>query len=281
MWKTHSAGVDWLTTTSQINTKECEKSEDVALTTLSEALRDGHKLKPQNRLGFSGMGAGHVFVGRSSTHQMVQVGGNVAHRFALRLREENEDAKVTRIDFEVTLRDDQEDERRARAAFKALEEKDFRTAQGRQTVASIISRPRNGDTLYIGSRVSESYCRFYNKSLESGGALGNGLWRCEREQKGATARMAWEAFCVSGAPTELCYNVVKAAFQDAGFCYELPDQGEVVRLETIRDVTDDERQQRWFREMISRTAQEQEARHGEGHVERLLGLKSATKPKSL
>jgi hypothetical protein len=89
------------------------------------------------------------------------------------------------------------------------------------------------------------------------------------------ARVAWDAFTVAESPTQLAFNVVKATFQDWGFAYDLPDEGEVVRLPTLYEATDEERQERWFREMISSTAQKIEERRGAGYVEKLLGLKSS------
>jgi hypothetical protein len=275
VWKTYSSGVDWVTTTAPLHSDECDKTEDLALTTLSEQLRDGHRMRPQKRLQFDGLATPHVFVGRSTTHQMVQVSGGIAHRFALRLREEVKNARVTRLDFEATLRDKIPDEKRAREAFKAAEAKDFRTPSGRQVVADIKCRPRCGDTLYIGARTSDRFGRFYNKSAESGGTLEDGLWRCECEQKGKIAPLSWSAFCESESPSQLAFNVVKATFQDWGFAFDLPDEGEVVRLPTVYEATDEERTERWFREMISSTAQKIEERRGAGYVEKLLGLKSA------
>ncbi len=179
------------------------------------------------------------------------------------------------------MQEEEAEERRARKAHAALESADYRTATGRQTVANLISRPSCGDTLYIGARVSESSLRFYNKTAESGGTLAERLWRCEREHKGRTARLAYDAFCISDEPTQLCFNVVKASFQDAGFLYELPEQGDVVRLPTVHEKSDNDRQEDWLSKLVARTAQQIEERRGPGHVERLLGLKSAKPNKSV
>jgi DNA relaxase NicK len=274
MWKTWSAGVDWVTATSKPGSPHEDGLVAVSLDAISDNVREGHSERLVRRLGYDGVQAGSVFIGQRDDGLMVQAGGAASHRLAMKLKEVVPDVKITRLDFEVTVQGAEAEPHRARAAYKTLEAASFRTAEERQVSCQLIHRPRHGDTLYIGSRTAARFSRIYDKTAEQRGQVAPNLWRYEVEQKRKTARDAWAAWCEADSPTRLALNVVVATFQAQGLDMDFVEHSEPQRLPSSYEPTDDERRMAWLKTHVSRTAQRMADVHGSEAVAKALGLKS-------
>ena len=273
MWKTFSSGVDWFTTTAGKDSDEIGALDDLGLELLSESLKEAHQIHKQNIEGYQGTRMGSVFVGFRNDGMMLQVTGGAAHQAAGRLKERVPNAKLSRIDFEITVQGEDGDEHHARRLYREIDAKDFRTPKGRRFSAEVKHRPRRGDTLYVGSPTSDRYGRVYNKTAEQRGKVAPNLWRYEVEHHRKPAQKAWAAFCASDSPTSITRDVVVATFEDKGLDMSFVDNSTPHRLPTSYEPTDDERRLEWLSSHVSKTVRQLEDRLGAEAVAKALGLK--------
>jgi DNA relaxase NicK len=188
------------------------------------------------------------------------------------LKEVNPNAKITRLDYELTVQGDEEDPNVARRLYKALEKVDFRPKGGRQTSCQLVFSPKRGSTIYIGARSSAGFCRIYDKSLEQRGKIAPRLWRYEGEYKRTLATSGWEAFCESSDTVGLARDVVVATMQSKGVDMDFVENAEPRRLPSRYEPTDDARRLEWLASHVSKTAQRLCATQGRHAVANALGI---------
>jgi DNA relaxase NicK len=273
MWKTWSAGVDWITATAKPGSPREDAVVSVALEALSQNVREGHTERLQSRLGYRGVQAAGVFLGQRHDGVMLQASGSVAHRVALRLREVDHKVKVTRLDFEVSLQDGSGTSNPVTAALEASEKARSAETGKRQGSYQLVRDHRRGSTFYAGSRASPRFGRIYDKSAEQRGKIEPNIWRWEIEHKGIVARRNWSAFVDAESPVRLAGAVVRATFDSKGIPMPEFDDGTEQRLVSTYEPTDTERQFAWLKTHVARTAQKLAETHGAERVATALGLK--------
>jgi DNA relaxase NicK len=180
-----SSGVDYLTATftSKRTTKlVAEKAFDILETEMSS----GSRRRPWGMEGFSGWRAGAIEVGQRNEEVIVRLSSYLAHTnwkwFAAKA------ANVSRIDLEVTHRNEKDANRRINTHYQQAK----RFVQAGHSVADVGYRRslKGPSTVYFGSRVSDRFGRIYNKHLESGLDYYAGCVRYEVELKKRAAKLA-------------------------------------------------------------------------------------------
>lgn len=152
-------------------------------------LRAYHKdWEPKRWLQYKGQ-ANHegIFYGhaeqRGRVHAVIQISGLMAHNFWTAYKDDLDAYRCTRIDLQSTKTPPPM--HNAPKVYKRL--------QGRKS----LIQSDTGDTLYIGSRTSDTFIRIYDKTPT--------LLRLEFELKGAQARRAFTAL-MQGMTVSSIYN---------------------------------------------------------------------------
>lgn len=205
------AHVDWLS-------MSCDRATSVAalfdwkkerFAELSEA---GYVAKPWGDHGYRGERIDDVIFGFNGTSLLVQLRSDEARRNwrSLAVQATN----ISRIDLATTIKPRADVGALARDGYEAARR--FRPQRARPTGCSIVEDSKGGQTLYIGSRVSENYGRLYDKGKQSGEEAYSGCWRYEVEYKGKTALAKGRALLAAPRETEAVTGDVHRWFSARG-----------------------------------------------------------------
>lgn len=220
-----------------------------------EQQRNGFTIRAQRPQGYDGLGCGGVFVGERRDGVMLRLSGAMADgawQDAV-VRSSN----VSRIDLQVTVVGDATTANLARRHHAEA----IRAARGRGRPPSTALLTKNGapQTLNIGSRASETYCRCYDKHAESPEDYPAGAWRYEVEYKGDTAAVVASRLVDTNLPTSRALSLVHDVFSRRGtrpfFAPEAPPPG----LKWENMVTDQERILRWLQRGVAPTLRRAQA----------------------
>lgn len=180
--------IDWLTAA----TWDDYKFRSVAFSWQSRQLRldddgEGAKRKDSKFMQYKGYVMAGVFFGTAvqgeESHYVVRASGDVAHEFATAVRLTG--WRVTRMDIQLTV--DMPKIYNSLAVMEQLEDAEWK---GRKPEVSLQANSSGMDTVYIGSRASESFVRQYVKQDSEGYRY----LRYEMELKGDKASYAWSEF---------------------------------------------------------------------------------------
>lgn len=264
-----SCGLDWTTTTTS------DQGKRVSVATLARRWMDaqaseGHKAQPYTGNGYIGDYIEGVTLGERDDSTMVRLSGGAARRWAPVLigRVNN----VSRLDFQVTIRDQQVT--RDWAAIAELEVmKDARVREGR-TKRLRLSDGRLGNTFYLGRRVSQRFFRVYNKSAESPGEWPDTTWRWEIEFKGARAEHWADEVRKTNWTDDHSRSVVAAGFRDYGHTVPAPILTSKWKDLSPRIHTTDERRLAYLATCIRPMIQKLTEAYGPSVIRKLLDLQA-------
>lgn len=190
-------GVDWLTCTAPCG-RAGNRLYEFAAEQISKENAAGGAASAAIRLGFSGHRSKHVFVGRNPTHVMFQASGlrcSPLATEAITLA-----TNVSRMDLQVTVWTEGEQPHLGLWTYRRLCERG-EAARHNSRLTMIQGQP-DGETLYVGRRVSEWYGRLYDKTAELGLEQPRLIWRYELELKGKAAlRQARKLVASGGHPS--------------------------------------------------------------------------------
>jgi hypothetical protein len=188
---------DWLTlTTFDLG----EYLQMQAYTVAPDSLRR-LPIKETSRMQYRGWRGDGWFVGEGRQdglpHYMMQASGARAHdalRYALMFHDREGKVKCTRIDLQCTSSSTFAGDLPAVAeVLRGLPAGAF-GGRGPRPQVTYFSSEESKDTLYIGSRKSPRFWRFYNKPVD-----GELRLRAELEAKGWLGQQLWENLCDVGA----------------------------------------------------------------------------------
>jgi hypothetical protein len=187
---------DWLTLTTF---DEKEWIAMCAYTVSSDATRN-LPVRTAKRMQYHGWSGDGWFVGEGRQdglpHYMMQAHGARAHdalRHALMFHENRGLVKCTRIDLQCTSSSGFAGDLPAIAeSIRGLPSGAFGGRGPRPTI-TYFSSEKSEDTMYIGSRKSPRFWRFYNKPIS-----GELRLRAELEAKGWLAGAIWDELCETG-----------------------------------------------------------------------------------
>lgn len=181
-----SAGIDWLTLTSENQeTKEemhqCFRRVSVADSQL------GYETVPGGAWGFYGLRARHALYGEKDNRSMLVVSGKAAQQCVVLARKGD---NATRLDIQVTLQVGEKNvsdfiEHQFRCAARSGERR------GAPLPPKATITPYAYQTVYVGSRKSDVFIRVYDKFAESGDETHRGCVRLEAEFKGKASKALW------------------------------------------------------------------------------------------
>ena len=204
------AGVDYLTTTWPVAWR------DAPLPAMHEVMswasgevgpassRDW--VKPWAWQGYVGWTAGGCSVGEKVDSSIVRCSSGIAQRWLERGLPTGHN--VSRLDLQLTFWGEKDQD--ARIALHNIEALERRSgSEGRPIKITHVKGNGGGDTLYLGSRASETYVRIYNKEREQSN---DEAWataiRYEVEFKGDRARAVRDALAARGNSSWYTANLV-------------------------------------------------------------------------
>lgn len=206
-------------------------------------------------LGYRGHQVGrHLYFGQGRDGAMLQASSTAAPRLlAEGGKVEARYFKATRVDLQVTA---QQDGAPGRMFFREVAEVSHAAAQhitGRRSrpwQVALRDEFGRGDTVYLGSRVSESFGRIYDKGRESPELFQLGAVRYETELKGSQALRMFNQLCGQADVASFVAGYVDGWYDARGV--KLPLDVELVeQLRTIPHYTDAARQLKWLREGVA------------------------------
>lgn len=229
------------------------------------------KARPMRLMGYQGAGNGTVFAGQGVNGYMVRCSGRPSGEFVQALgagvwRASRFDVALdVRLgyDCDVVIRDMFE----AACMYRDQQTKGFRRK------IRLVDTAGEGDTLYVGSRVSSVFLRVYNKAKESKSPQYAGVMRLEAQFNGVAAadvlagweRSAYKVGALLATVLRVLYMVGLSVSVSGG-------AGEYLRWHVVPPTPDDLSQVEWLRKQVGPTARRLEEVYGTGFVLGILGL---------
>jgi hypothetical protein len=262
-----SSGVDWITTTTKDHSKQYFV-RTLAELWLCKQQEAGYERVDFAWNGYIGWRTEGISYGDRDDGTLVRLSGQQArlHGDVLSGRCDH----VSRVDFQVTLKEPNEAKDWAEAAADTVSG-DARVSSG-QTAMAVISSNRSRSTLYLGRRISDRFYRVYDKHAESKGEWPAGSWRFEVEFKGRRAEHYGALLAQCRGVSEWSRSVVAHTFQDYGFT--LPSDA-IPRLwfdKTPRRQTTDEGRLRYLGTCVRPMVQKLREAYGTETIIKLLDL---------
>lgn len=243
-----TAGVDWLTATanggvSRVNLLEYGRQM------VREEQRNGNRIKAGAPQGYTGFGAGGCFVGERRDGVMLRLSGSLADgAWADAVARSS---NVSRIDLQVTIVGDTKLHNLARRHHAEIRRSVRGT--GRPISTALLTKDGTPQTLNLGSRSSDVYCRCYDKHAESPEDYPPGAWRYEVEYKGDTAGVVASRLADTDLPNSRALSLVHRDFSKRGAVPVFASQAPAPGTKWDVPITDKERVLKWLRTGVAPT----------------------------
>lgn len=171
-------GVDWLTCTAT-GGFAVDGLEAIARRELLLQKEAGQTIRPASWQGYVGHRGENIFYGCRPKEAALTLSG--ASPLPL-IKECIEAAtNVSRIDLQITVRHEQPYMSYGKLAYSLLE--DGGTRPGRKPIITRIHKTAPGETISVGSRLSDQYGRVYDHGVKHGTSAPGTAWRHEVEFK--------------------------------------------------------------------------------------------------
>lgn len=250
------AGVDWLTMTWQKTDENFDAAKD-SLENFGQVLNQNNfESKFTSWQGYTGWQFGKIFLGQRPDGIILRASGGEAKIAEAEIRKRNIAGKVTRIDYQVTAKD-----RQAQADYgsRVREEIESAARESRAAARRAFACYKNfghDSGFVIGSRSSERFARFYNKTLEQRGNVEPGLWRYEIEYKGKQARYVWRMTQAASRSYWLAQSIVKTEFEGFGANMEFCVNGAKFEKPSSYQPSSVEKKLKWLETHVSKSVKE-------------------------
>lgn len=179
----YSAGVDWLTATKQ-RTREAESFQELGRKLLCDVESQGNDVRLSKRMGYHGKQSGGVYFGVRADTYLLMLSGSDADEYWSHVVPICDN--ISRLDLQVTVELETANPTFVRSNY--MRARRGQTGRGRKRAVALIQHSTNGDSLYLGQRISDVYARHYDKGRESKCAPAGKLLRYEVETKREVAR---------------------------------------------------------------------------------------------
>lgn len=157
--------------------------------------------------------------------------------------------RVTRIDLAVTVSLGARSEGISSMSFDVLED------VGSKRKYSLVKNSQGGQTLYLGSRTSETYCRLYDKGSERGDEPG-WVWRYEVEyKKPKSEKVASVLESVSDQERSKIIATVHDEFYRSNVPPIFSRKGDGIRVESEVKITGADRKLMWLSSSVRPTVE--------------------------
>jgi hypothetical protein len=217
-------GADYLTCT-QLRERSNLSLRDVGFSLLHSQEDAGNDVRKHSEQGYSGFSTAGVVVAVRADTWLVKVSGEQARLHWRKVFEQS--TNVSRLDLQTTVRFVVPQP----AIIRELhaEALSFKPKSGRPSDKTLIQSTSRGDTLYSGRRVSDVYCRAYDKGMESKTAEAGALLRYEVEFKRGRARQVAQVLTNNSPNDEGSAGIVSNVFLSRGI--RVPASSEQLRLD--------------------------------------------------
>ena len=189
----YTAGIDWISATRVIN-------DDLSFFAIAKEIQKKYpfeKFVPGKIYGYKGdfyrgSGCGHMFYGENRAvfpaREMIQLGGELSDFYWPKVYFASDNVSRLDLRVDVEIKPAQND-----IAEICYDEMQKMKSEGMLNVKTCsLIKGTKGQTLYVGSRQSDSYGRLYDKSAEQKEEVHGKIWRYEIELKGRYAKQAVE-----------------------------------------------------------------------------------------
>lgn len=247
-----SAGIDWLTVTSQ-DDDIGHKWQGIYHRDKLDAQKLGKVLREKDfrLMGYTGKSFdGGVKVGYSPRLGWIAIcSGGTANSWRMFV---GSDVNVTRIDLAITVNLGLEIKDVPRMYWECIQEE-----EKKKRTYSIIENSKGGQTLYVGSRKSSRMGRVYDKGAESGSSPPGFKYRYEVEvKKPLSGQIVSALSAVSNVEADVIQRTVYHFFNDRGVPPLFREAGDRVKLETVVRVSTLDRKLQWIRSQVRPSVQE-------------------------
>lgn len=266
-----NSGIDWLTCTN-VSKAFGNPLERFGESILQEKFAAHGQVCAAKALGYVGLRAEGIFLGRSAQGVLLQLSGPTCTPLAMDAISVS--TGVSRIDTQVTVFTEGEQPHLAAWTYNKLLK--GVNAVGRPAKFGVIQSYPDGETLQLGSRSSESFGRLYDKTAEAKLGAPRLVWRYEVEWKGKRARWVAARLERDGcSPTTVSW-LVHAFYSRRGVrpAFEPPTVGDAPQLSMAtptRDVL------AWYRSSLSLSIAKSINQHGAPAVLDALGISNLVK----
>lgn len=267
---TVAAGVDWVTCTAQTPGK-VSALLSFGKDQLDQEVGGGGVAKPWHWQGFSGWSAGGASYGFNGNRSLVRLSGPTA-------RESAADAigysdNTSRLDVQITVRADGSGNNLAQHLYQSFP--GDRGRRGRPISRSLIQTSDGGDTLCLGRRISDSYGRIYNKSVEEKESCETPRWRYEVEFKRQVAASQAKAYYKAEDKEAWCVSRVYHWFADRCCAPNISAVSRVSDSGASRGASSQARRIQWLKIGVRPVVQQLALEFGWPDVLSLLGVPMA------
>lgn len=171
----------------------------------------GYVTREADMHGYHLLRAGGVQVGRSAVGAWVTLIGERAEAWYDQFM--NFGAQATRIDLAVTAEYFAAEERLASREYDRLMDEKAHTSKRKY---ALVRSQNDGETLYVGSRKSDTFGRLYDRGVKSRSHDSGKLWRWEVEYKQAKAGAVWSGLTGGAKSSTMAAGLVSEWFSKRG-----------------------------------------------------------------
>lgn len=248
-----SSGVDWLTTTHEAGAPRAGALRDYCELLLLQERQKGEEVKAMAPQGYYGVGTKHVFFGERKDGYMARFSSAMANRATKELIDRDLAGRITRIDFQATVRTPAPAPRLAahlRAHIRRLEAQ-RKTRRGLS--ANLFENDCSGYSVAFGSRRSACLYRGYDKTAEQRRQIAADLFRHEVELKRDMAGEAWGMLKQAASTEAFALSAVAARMFQMGFSAPWSGEIETVEIKTEWNPSSTEKRKLWLSNHVGNT----------------------------
>lgn len=212
--------VDWITATCENDRPASQQAKfGMAGYGYLKAYHANQEAKPWSFMGFHGWKAGQLCWGGSMERAIIRAYGE-ASNMSWRMAGANA-TNVSRLDLAVTFHPRDRGNDLARLIAEVILSNRDKGSVRKDKKLALIEGFGAGDTLYIGSRKSQTFCRVYDKAAQSQSPENKGLWRVELELKDDRAKAVMGALQKSSNAEGLIASLTTSFMYDHGIRLEI------------------------------------------------------------
>lgn len=185
-----NAGVDFYSGGMHAGSAGFAQAMELSMSILLDLHAQGARLEPYKRLGYEGNYAVGAFYGEREDGSLWQFPGGIAHEAFIALAPYAD--RSSRIDVQVTFEQDPFNPNWAAEEYDRLMTNVKGAKIGSVKGLELYTNNKGGQTIYVGSRQSDSYICIYQKGAQTGEDIYQNCWRVECRYKNRYAAMLQE-----------------------------------------------------------------------------------------
>lgn len=270
------SGIDWVTWSEKVHDGEPvvhQLAEDL----LHHQAERGCKVEPWGMEGYKGWKAEGIAIGSRRDGVLLRLSGSLADSSWTRLR--SSPGKPTRLDVQTTFKLARPLTSFGTHIIKPATKARNRSRGGQQKT-SILKASDGAWCGSVGSRISRSYVRVYDKGVEQKSHVAGLLWRYELEAKRDLAPKLWQELIKAEEPEKWCYQSCVRSSVRSGLRWPSGINFAVLPMPKADQVTPAEltRAMMWLENTVQPTVKRVLREKSVAHVLELLGLSELAAP---